>query len=84
MKIRSEYFIAIATLIIIAVACSKTASNVSDNWQMPEELKHCKVFSLQSEQGSHMYVLSCEKQQVINVKHSCGKNCTRRIAVIEG
>lgn len=70
----------LASLLILASCSASYEDKTSGFTQMPEELKHCKIYEI-SDGDRQLRVLYCPNAQT-TVKYSCGKNCTRTNAVI--
>lgn len=70
----------LASLLTLA-ACSPSYEDKTGKYtQMPEEMKHCKVFNI-SDGDASQRVFYCPNAQT-TIKYNCGKNCTRTNTVI--
>lgn len=66
----------ILTSLLVLASCSASYEDKTGKYtQLPEELKHCKIYDI-SDGDRNVTVLYCPNAQT-TVKRSCGKNCTR-------
>lgn len=66
--------------IILLFGCEKSTQETTDNYILPEGLKHCKIYSLDNG-GSSITVLHCPNSSTTTT-HSCGKSCTANNTII--
>jgi len=60
-----------ALVVVCLVGCEKSTKEISGTFNMPEELKDCKMYSL-SDGVSSVYVVRCP-QSSISTTYNCGK-----------
>lgn len=69
-----KYIFLIVISLIGILGCDTKTTQVTNDWVLPEELSHCKIYSMKSN-GNHMRVVYCPNATTTTF-HSCGKNCT--------
>lgn len=50
-------------------ACTPETSDVSERYQLPEELSACKVYRMDSSRGSRLTVLHCPNAQTTTIQN---------------
>lgn len=73
-------YAAILLSLVVLSGCERSTSERTDDFILPEGLKHCKIYKL-SNGISHMKVVHCPNSTT-STTHSCGKNCTAHNTVI--
>lgn len=76
-----KLFILIALAVGMLVGCSAETKTVTDNYILPSELSHCKVFNL-SNGMSAMQVVHCP-QAVTTTTHTVGKTTVSNTVIAE-
>ena len=74
--------IMILLALVVLMGCGKQTSEVSSNYNLPEELKDCKIYHI--DYGlSGLYVVRCPMSYT-TVTYRCGKtNCTAATVEID-
>lgn len=68
---------------MLFAGCSKSYSDNSDSYLLPEGLKHCKVYRLNGDSGSRdVTVVHCPNSST-TTEYSCGKGCYHSNTVIQ-
>lgn len=71
------------SLLLFLVSCSKETHEITENYQLENELKDCTIHYLQAKQYASLTVVRCPNSST-TTKYSCGKNCARTNVVLDG
>lgn len=78
--------IAAVLLLVFISGCTPTPSsselNINDpaEWSIPEGLKDCQIYNINSPHNVFMWVVRCPKSTT-STQYRCGKNCQSNIVV---
>lgn len=74
--------LAASLCLFLMVGCSQepTYSEVSNSYQLPSELRDCKMFKLTGDanwigKSKKIYIVRCPRQTTTSESHYCGNGC---------
>lgn len=70
--------IVIFILTLILTACSKETKNISERYQLPDELSDCRVYRMRAEGGNVITLVRCPNSSTTtSYRRSNGKSSSR-------
>lgn len=79
--IMKKSFFVIMSLVLVLTGCSKETKNITEKFILPDGLKDCQVYFLQSSAINHIKVVRCPNSDT-TTSYSSGKT-RRSVTVVE-